>query len=71
MNSETYHPLVNKILYGNVYKTSFDVIKNECLLDADGEVDRIWSINLDTEQYLRVAIAATVQEWVNENGGKL
>jgi hypothetical protein len=68
--TDQYHPLVTKILYGDIYEVLFDVIKDECLLDEYGYVDVNWASVLDNEQYLRVAIAATVQKWFNENGGK-
>jgi hypothetical protein len=65
--TDQYHPLVTKILYGDVDEVPWDVIKDECLLDENGNVDVNWANELDEEQYLRVAIASTVQKWFNEN----
>lgn len=62
-----YHPLVYSILYER-FKTSIDVIKEQCKLDQNGNIDVEWYNSLDDEQILRLDIAAFVQNYFNEQG---
>ena len=57
-----YHPLIYKILYAKT-KTPFDIIKDECKLDQNANVDVDWVNSLDSEQLLRLEIAAYVQSY--------
>lgn len=63
-STKTSHPLVHAILYSSL-KTPLHVIKNECKLDENGEVDVNWFNSLDEEQSTRVEIAALVQKYIN------
>lgn len=60
----SYHPLVYKILYAKT-KTPWAVIKEECKLDEDGEIDVEWVNSLDEEQQLRLELASYVQNYFN------
>ena len=60
-----YHPLVYKILYAKL-KTSCEVIKEECKLDKNGEIDVEWLNSLDDEQLLRIEIASYIQNYFNQ-----
>jgi hypothetical protein len=66
--SSNLHPLVKIILYGDVEEVSWDCIKERCVLDERGEIDVGWANSMDTEQSLRLSIAATVQSWFDSRG---
>ena len=53
MKNSNLHPLVNKILYGNIHKAQVSWLKDEIKLDKE----------LDDEQTIRIKIAAMVQAW--------
>lgn len=59
------HPIVDIILYGKCRKTPWDVLGDKCLHDDNGNIDIEWANSLDEEQTLRMDIAATIQEYFN------
>ena len=67
-SEETFpiHPIVKIILYGNCRKTPWDVLRDRCLYDENGNIDMEWANSLDEEQQLRMDIAATVQQYFND-----
>lgn len=49
------------ILYGDIDEEPWEIIKEHCQLDEQGNVDVYWANSLDEEQQLRMAIAATLR----------
>jgi hypothetical protein len=52
---------ISKVLYGDIDETPYEEIKDHCKLNEQGEIDWYAINDLDTEQQVRLAIAATLR----------
>ena len=52
---------ISKVLYGDIDETPYEVIKDHCKLNEQGEIDWYYIHSLDEEQQTRMAIAATLR----------
>lgn len=59
-DSDTLHTLVYSIIYGDMHEVPLKILGNDC-------PDYATYKQLDTEQKTRLAIAATVQKWFDNN----